>query len=125
MATRKSKTFAVLPNTGALDVFFLWREQQTEDPSITLDGSPTWIGQQRKDLKWQQTRTPWPTADRDKLIELLSKAGLTVRYFDPEEKKWMEQSLSAGLQPAPGTGREPSWTVPTLEEFERDYLQAK
>lgn len=57
------------------------------------------------------------------LIELLKKAGLTVRFYDPEEKIWMDQSTQYGLTPAPGN-RDGTWGVPSLEIFEKDYLNA-
>ncbi len=58
---------------------------------------------------------------RDQIIALLSKAGIVVRYYDPEEKKWLDQSESEGLVPVPGQ-RDGGWVQPSLEEFKKDYL---
>lgn len=58
------------------------------------------------------------------LTDLLVKAGLTVRFYDPEEKNWMDQSRAYGVLKAPGS-RDGSWGDPNLEEFDRDYLQSR
>lgn len=61
-------------------------------------------------------------SDRDALIDLLVRAGLTVRFYDPEEKQWMDHSMLYGLVRAPGE-RDGTWGTPSLEEFESDYLR--
>jgi len=66
-------------------------------------------------------RPSFPIEIKDDIIELLSKAGLIVRYYDPEEKKWMDKSEAGGLSPAPGN-RDGSWAHPGLEEFKAEYL---
>lgn len=108
----KSKTYAiVLVNGAQLGVYFLCRktEKEGEKSSTFLD--------------LQGYKTPnWGPREKDSVIELLVKAGLTVRFFDPEESQWMDQSISYGLVRAPGT-REGVWGPPlTVEDFERDYL---
>jgi len=122
MATRlqRSKTFAVLTeNGGIMDVFYLHRITATSDSRVKAESY-----EPNKKLEWKHHRTPWPTSEyRDHLIETLTKAGLTVRYFDHEEKRWMDNSLETGLTPAPGP-RDGQWGIPDLDTFERDYLRA-
>jgi len=65
--------------------------------------------------------TLWTRETKDQLIELLEAAGLTVRYYDSEEKQWMDKSMMYGLVRAPGD-RDGRWGAPTRDVFERDYL---
>lgn len=58
---------------------------------------------------------------KDLLIKLLVKSGLTVRFYDPEEKNWMDISELYGVVRAPGS-RDGTWGKPDLDEFEKDYL---
>lgn len=68
-------------------------------------------------------QSPWPPAQRDAMIELLVKAGLTVRFFDAEEQQWMDNSTAFGYVRAPGN-RDGTWGPPlTLDEFEENYLR--
>lgn len=107
----KSPTFAILPTRagGLQDVFFLY--------VIKVRGD----GPLEETLKWAYNRPAFPLEQRDNLIKLLTTAGMTVRYFDLEEKKWMDSSTSGGLEPAPGN-RDGSWNQPDLEVFKKDYL---
>ena len=75
-------------------------------------------------LQEKYMRPRFGVGDKDLIIELLAKAGITVRYYDPEEKRWMDQSESGGLEVAPGD-RDGGWTQPNLEIFKREYLQAR
>jgi hypothetical protein len=60
----------------------------------------------------------WPV---NELMDLLNVVGVEVRYYDPEEKQWMGYSERYGLTRTPGA-RDGTWSFPTLQEFERDYL---
>lgn len=109
MATKvsKSRVFAVIVQDGLYqDVNFFWKR--------TADGVST-LEHQREVLQG------WGGGNRDQLIALLTKAGLTVRFFDPEEKQWMDNSLVYGLVRAPGS-RDGQWGPPDLEQFEEEYL---
>ena len=107
----KSPTFAVLPYraSGLQDVHILY--------FIKI------YGQLQIDevMQWKYQKPSIPVEYRDALIEVLTTAGLTVRYYDPEERKWMHASASGGLEPAPGS-RDGTWAQPDLEEFKKDYL---
>lgn len=110
----KSPTFAILP----------YRQDRHQDVHlyyIVKERRPD--GFMGEVLEWKYHQTSFGIGDtvRDQIIALLSKAGVTVRYYDPEEKKWMDQSESNGLVPAPGQ-RDGGWVQPNLEEFKRDYL---
>jgi len=109
----KSPTFAVLPfRQGAQqDVFFYYIEKIYGQ--ITVE----------EYLREKYTMTPFGVNRRDDIIALLSKAGITVRYYDQEEKKWMDQSETDGLVPAPGQ-RDGSWSQPSLDEFKLEYMRA-
>lgn len=103
----KSRTFAVIINVGSsLGFYFLHKE--------TRDGESK--------LKVKFKVSPLDSKNKDALISLLSDAGLTVRFYDHEEKQWMDMSASVGYVPAPGN-RDGTWGKPSLEEFERDYLK--
>lgn len=110
----KSKTFAVVLVFGSeLGAYFICRRTDREegkDPLTYLDV--------------EAHRIPgWGPKERDQVIDLLIKAGLTVRYFDSEESQWMDQSRSYGLVRAPGS-RDGSWGPPlSVGDFERDYLE--
>lgn len=117
----KSRTFAVIPPTGSLDVFFLWRTT-THGPPTGGNSVNGHDRRQEKKLEWNTTRLPWPTSDLDAVVNLLTKAGITTRHFDREEKRWMETSLSEGPQPVSGP-RDGTWGIPNLESFEREYLR--
>lgn len=58
---------------------------------------------------------------RDEIIALLSKAGMIVRYYDPEEKKWLDQSASEGMVPVSGQ-RDGGWVQPDIATFKSEYL---
>jgi hypothetical protein len=113
MATRvsNSRRFAVVMTYGAtMGVYFLWKRTEVETGTSSLENEA------------YQFPKEWGP-EKDSIIELLKKAGLTVRYFDREEKQWMDQSSQYGLTPAPGR-RDGGWDFPNLETFERDYLNA-
>lgn len=124
MATKltKSKTFAVLTNGTALDVFFIHRMTVVDYRPVGGDR----VGHDavtEKKLVWSTQRLPWTEPyHRNVIIQLLANAGLTVRFYDPEEKKWMETSLVTGVQPCEGN-RDGSWGIPDLETFEKSYLR--
>lgn len=104
----KSRTHAVvLENGHLLDVRFLWRLTDQDSGEQTLQE--------------QAQLTPWYAYHRDVLVDLLVKAGLFVRFFDYDEKQWMENSIIGGYNRCPGS-RDAQWSRPTLEEFDRDYL---
>jgi hypothetical protein len=105
----KSKTFAVIMTQGEqLGVKFLWMVKEVDSDAATLEEN--------------NHLTPWALKDQDSLIELLVKGGMTVRFYDPEEKQWLEHSLLGGYNAAPGS-RDGQYSTPTLDEFKRDYLQ--
>jgi len=58
---------------------------------------------------------------QDRVIDLLVAAGLTVRYFDPEEQQWMDTSKERGVYRVAGN-RDGTWGRPDLASFEQDYL---
>lgn len=107
----KSRLFAVvLTRGGNLEVHYLWR--RTENVGT---------GQQEKHLIHRHVATPWKVGDKDHLIKLLTEAGTSVRYFDPDESKWMEASDQVGLMSVAGP-RDGQWGPPNLEQFEQEYL---
>lgn len=104
---RKSRTFAVVLTPGnTLGAYFLTLKTYEDD---------------RKDLDYRAYETKWSASEKDKLIELLVEAGLSVRFHQDDEKQWMDNSLQYGYIPAPGD-RTGQWSFPSIEEFERDYL---
>lgn len=108
----KSRTFAVLKQgLGFVDVTFLVRVASTGINTET-----------KKELDHKNKRI-W-SLNQDVLVDFLVAAGLTVRYYDPEEKQWMDQSFLYGVVVAPGA-RDGAWGMPTLEEFETSYLAVK
>jgi len=66
---------------------------------------------------------PVDIKERDWLIEMVKKCGVTVRFYDSLERKWMDDSIQFGLVSVRGS-RDGQWGAPTLEEFEDDYVQA-
>jgi len=110
----KSPTFAVLPyrqdKHQDIHFYYIVKERRTD-------------GFMGEVLVWKYTQTTFGIGGtvRDEIIALLSKAGIIVRYYDPEEKKWLDQSDSEGLVPVPGQ-RDGGWNQPELEEFKKDYL---
>lgn len=106
--TSKSRTFAVVLITGGqIEVHFLWRVKLAIETNLVHN----------------RVLTSWSIADKDTLIYLLVNAGLAVRYFDQEERRWMEASSSEGLVPKEGP-RDGQWGPPDLEQFTTDYLLA-
>lgn len=59
--------------------------------------------------------------NRDGLIKVLVWMDKIVRFFDEEEREWVEVSKENGSVVVKGN-RDGSWGRPTKEEFERDYL---
>ncbi len=104
----KSRTFAVvLTKGGNLEVKFLWMVTDKDSGEETLEDN--------------NHLTPWIESYRDTLIEMLVKGGLSVRFYDSEEKIWLEHSLLHGYNAAPGS-RDGQYAPPTLDEFKEDYL---
>jgi len=110
----KSPTFAVLPHRPGRhqDVHFYYKVKE-----VTSDGTTSEV------LVWKYHPALFEIGSTvtDQIIALLSKAGIIVRYYDPEERKWLDQSDSEGLVPVPGQ-RDGGWNQPDLEEFKKDYL---
>jgi len=108
----KSRSFVVLiwrgPNLHTAHTLFRWRQVEP------LGGVK---------LVHQEMEIPVDIKDRDWIIGLLKKAGVTVRFYDPLERKWMDDSIQYGLVSVRGS-RDGQWGAPTLEEFEDDYVQA-
>jgi len=108
----KSRSFVVLiwrgPNLHTAHTLFRWR--QVEPPGGTK-------------LVHQEMEIPIDIADRDWIISLLKKTGVTVRFYDPLERKWMDESTQYGLVSVRGS-RDGQWGAPTIDEFEDDYVQA-
>jgi len=112
--TTKSPTYAVMPHRkGMQDVYFLHIEKKHQE-----------IGKPVETLKQAYQRPCFPVELRDEIISVLAKAGITVRYFDEEESKWMDISETGGLEPAPGQ-RDGSWASPSIEDFKSDYLRVR
>jgi len=109
----KSPTFAVLPyrQDRHQDIHFYYVVKERTDEGLS------------EALVWKYHPTSFGIGGtvRDQIIALLSKAGMIVRYYDPEERKWLDQSDSEGLVPVPGQ-RDGGWVQPDLEEFKKDYL---
>lgn len=102
----RSRTFAVVTESGGrLQILMLWR-------TVTGGGL--------NELCTARA-TDWDPGSRDKVVSLLVMAGLTVRSYDAEEKRWMDQSALYGVVGAPGA-RDGTWGLPSLEEFEQRYL---
>lgn len=106
---RKSRTFAVLLDMNGAGFYFIYKKSYVED------GMP-------KSALVYYTHEIKGTLSTDEMIDLMKKAGCTVRFFDKEEKKWMDTSTQFGTVPAPGH-RDGSWTFPLLEEFDKEYLK--
>lgn len=105
----KTKTFAVVLTPGEqLGVYFLYKKINLDTTEATLE---------------IETVGPvWDAASKDTLIEVLRKAGLVVRFYDPEEKQWMQTSADDGPKKVPGA-RDGTWGFPlSVEQFWEDYL---
>ena len=109
-----SRRFAVLVENGGrlVAVHFLWRRTEFQD-----DGSA--VSRLHHGVEKFSTTGGM---DRDHLISLLRKADLTVRFYERDERAWMQHSLRDGLEPANGN-RDGTWGVPDLETFESEYLR--
>lgn len=112
-SVRKSRVWAVLLTSGGfLGAYHIHKRTETENGE-----SNTYL-----DIQMTRLRDIGPQY-QDEVTRLLVNAGVTVRFYDPEEKRWMDNSLVYGLVPAPG-GRDGTFSVPaTVEEFDRDYLE--
>lgn len=109
MGTRAtySRRHAVLLDRGPYtEVRFFWRKTDLELREATLEKSGCHLPRVR---------------DRNWIIELLLKAGVTVRHYDPEEKLWLETSSEYGTMPVRGD-RDGGWQEPDLNTFEQEYL---
>lgn len=106
----KSRTFAVILSKGdTFGVYFLWVKKDME------------TGKENLEYQTQDLNNWADTSQKDGFIELLKKAGLTVRFYEDDEKQWMDSSLVYGLVPAPGS-RDGQWSFPNLEAFKEHYL---
>ena len=84
----------------------MWKQTKGEDPPA---------------LEYDVKTFTHPT-ETIEIIDLLVRAGMVVRFYDPEEKVWMDQSKVKGVTRAPGN-RDGQWGFPTsLELFEKEYL---
>jgi len=111
----KSKTFAVLLLEGErLGAYFLVRV--LHETVELQEGASVMVPY----LSIETCETEWGWRDQNNLIKMLVAAGVTVRFFDKEEKQWMQFSEEGYVQ-IPGN-RDGSWIIPQLEDFERDYL---
>lgn len=115
MKITKSRTYAVVLTPGnKLGVYFLCTKTESNDrqagePYLDVQAHQTTLGAEAKSA----------------IISLLVAAGLTVRFFDPEEQQWMDQSVALGYTRAPGN-RDGSWGVPTsVREFQTNYLDIR
>lgn len=111
MAASKSRTFAIVSAVTEDTIHLTFATRLTEGMS------------KRMEIR----RSSFPKEDLDtvnQIIDLLTQAGLTVRYYSQDEKQWMDNSLAHGLMKAPGQ-RDGQWTEPDLEEFEAHYLTTK
>jgi len=108
MRKQKSRVFVVLlENSGTLDSYFLWRVKDVET--------------QQADLKYEVMRGG-NIELRDYTIQMLKAAGCAVRFYDVQDKHWKQYSGEGGLIVVSGN-RSGDWGLPSLEEFERDYLR--
>lgn len=108
MRKSKSRTFAVILTPGnTLTVDYLWLEKDVD----TFE----------EKLVHHKQNTPWIAEHKNVLVELLKKGGITARFYDPEEKQWLDDSLNYGYVAAPGP-RDGQWGMPSLEEFKTEYL---
>lgn len=71
-----------------------------------------------------QRRVVRTKVSQDELVEILSMGGLRVRFYDKEEKLWMEKSQIGGIEVVRGN-RDGSWGTPDLEEYKNEYLRRK
>lgn len=104
----KSKMCVVLLEMGGQYGYYLLqrRTEEGKEPFLYVDSSLLEIA----------------SSQRDEVIKLLSKMGSIVRFYDPEEKNWMELREETGPIVVSGN-RDGSWHLPeTLEEFEQEYL---
>jgi len=110
---QKSRVFAVVLAIGdQLGAYFLCAKTVTDE-----------AGKKERFLDVEAYKSPWRPDHKDAMIQLLKTAGLTVRFYDPEEQRWMDHSAVHGLVGAPGP-RDGTWGPPsTLEEFEENYLK--
>ena len=106
---RKSRSFAVLLLRGNLiEPHFLWLKSYAESGEELLHHE--WMGLP-PDEGWCL----------DTCIELLTMAGLTVRFYDSHERQWMDRSQLYGVVRAPGS-RDGTWGLPDAQEFKDKYL---
>ena len=105
---QRSKTHATVVEVGDLiEVHIRW---------VTF-------GNKSGQFNYHQDREEIQDADRDGIINLLYKLGVVIRFYDSEEKQWMEQGPD-GYYVASGN-RDGTWQEPTMDEFIHDYLRLK
>lgn len=104
----KSRTFVVIQRVGD-------RLKATTLIRLTSSANGS------KKLLQKTTILPWPPEDQSAIVNFVADIGATARYYDPGERIWLDYSTSRGLVPAPGSA-DGTWGVPSLEEFEEDYL---
>jgi len=66
-------------------------------------------------------RYNFPEGSVNHIIKLLVDLDLRVRFYESQEKAWMEQSLERGVETVQGN-RDGSWGMPTLDEYKTMYL---
>jgi len=123
----KSRTFVVLLEVGpslllAHSLVRMRRLEGSEDSKLN---------HQQMDLKldnfYSFGQMQYNSGDlslfKSQIISLLKMSGVTARFYDPNERKWMDDSTQFGLVSVRGS-RDGQWGVPDLEEFEEDYIEA-
>jgi len=104
----RSRTFAVLIENGDhFEIKFYCRVTNHDMGEKIMEETP-------HSLAFQ-------AANRDEIRNLLADGGITVRFYDPGEKNWLDYSLEYGLIGAPGS-RDGTFGVPDLETFEERFL---
>lgn len=101
----RSRTFVIFPPQDRNDqIYFLVKLTIENYPAIVVDHY-----------------SKAPQVEERYLIQLLLKGGMTVRSYSKEEKCWFDESQRYGVVRAPGS-KDGTWGIPTLEEFDREYL---
>jgi len=62
-----------------------------------------------------------PAGAKDVIIKMLVDLGFRVRFFESQEKAWMEQSEERGVETVQGN-RDGSWGLPTIDEYKSQYI---
>lgn len=105
---RKSRAFAIVLDQPEYLGFYFLQKVETEDdlPKLILRDHYVPSG-----------------LEKDDLIELLKKVGLTVRFYDREEKCWKEVSEDRGVEAVPGP-RDGTFGLPqNTQDFDQFFLR--